>query len=67
MAKHNVLDTDTVNLNDIFGNGRRYRVPLYQRDYLWREEQWEDLWADILAVKNGGAPHYMGAVVFQSD
>jgi hypothetical protein len=67
MAKHNVLDTDTVNLNDIFGNGRRYRVPLYQRDYSWREEQWEDLWTDILAVKNGGAPHYMGAVVFQSD
>jgi uncharacterized protein with ParB-like and HNH nuclease domain len=67
MARHNLLDTDTVALNDIFTNGRRYQVPIYQRDYSWNEEQWDDLWADILAVTNQkNRVHYMGAIVLQN-
>jgi uncharacterized protein with ParB-like and HNH nuclease domain len=65
MAKHNLLDTDTVNLNDLFANGRKYRVPVYQRDYSWQEENWDDLWEDIVAVRKHGHPHYMGAIVLQ--
>lgn len=65
MAKHNLLDTDTVNLNDIFGNGKRYRVPVYQRDYSWKEEHWQDLWLDILSVSKEEATHYMGAIVLE--
>ena len=67
MAQHNLLDTDTVALNDIFTNGKRYQVPLYQRDYSWDEEQWDDLWTDILAVNNiDNRIHYMGAIVLQN-
>jgi len=67
MAKHNLLDTDTVNLNDIFANGRKYRVPVYQRDYSWQEENWDDLWTDIIAVREYGHTHYMGAIVLQDQ
>ncbi len=66
MPKHNLLDTDTVNLNDIFANGRKYRVPVYQRDYSWQEENWDDLWADILAIREDQNTHYMGAIVLQN-
>lgn len=65
MAKHNLLDTKTANLNDILSNGKKYRVPVYQRDYSWQEENWDDLWADILAVKRDDSTHYMGAIVLQ--
>ncbi len=65
MPKHNLLDTNTVNLNDIFANGRRYKVPDYQRDYSWEEEQWDDLWTDILTIRRQNIVHYMGAVVLQ--
>lgn len=65
MPSHNLLDTNTVNLNDIFANGRRYKVPDYQRDYSWEEEQWDDLWEDILTVRRQGIVHYMGAIVLQ--
>lgn len=66
MPKYNLLDTDTVTLNDIFSNGRHYRVPEFQRDYSWKEEQWDDLWTDILAVKDRKDHiHYMGAIVLQ--
>lgn len=67
MAQHNLLQTNTVALNDIFTNGRRYQVPLYQRDYSWKDEQWDDLWDDILAVRNQeNRVHYMGAIVLQN-
>jgi hypothetical protein len=48
-------------------------VPLFQRPYVWRqEEQWEPLWDDIEAVANAALvetkerpakPHFLGAVV----
>ena len=62
----NILDTKTVNSNDVLGNGKRYFVPIYQRDYSWKQENWEDLWADILSVSESNSVHYMGAIVLQS-
>lgn len=67
MAKHNLLDTDTVSINDLFTNGKIYRVPQYQRDYSWKEENWDDLWTDIVSVENEDRPHYMGAIVLQQQ
>jgi len=63
-----LLNTSTATLNELIGNGRIFRVPLYQRDYSWTEEEWEDLWLDILGLADQGESfHYMGYVVFQSD
>ncbi len=66
MAKNNLLQTSTPTLNGIFTNGRKYKVPIFQRDYSWQEENWDELWEDIVALKRHGHPHYMGAVVLQS-
>lgn len=66
MAVNNLLDTSTVSLSDIIGNGKIYKVPVYQRDYSWKEEHWEDLWADILLILNGDSVHYMGSIVLQN-
>jgi hypothetical protein len=53
----------------LMGNGLTYRIPRFQRDYSWTEEEWEDLWMDILGtIKPGGeAAHYMGYLVLQSE
>lgn len=66
MAVNNLLDTSTVSLSDIIGNGKIYRVPSYQRDYSWKQDHWEDLWADILSILNGDGIHYMGSIVLQN-
>lgn len=67
MARSNLLNTRTTNFLELLGNGRVYRVPPYQRDYSWGEEQWEDLWADILDLRERpGALHYMGALVVEA-
>lgn len=66
MAVSNLLDTSTVSLSDIIGNGKTYTVPPYQRDYSWRKDHWEDLWNDILSIQSSGKVHYMGSIVLQN-
>ncbi len=66
MAVDNLLATSTVSLSDIIGNGKTYTVPPYQRDYSWKQDQWEDLWNDILAIEESGGVHYMGSIVLQN-
>lgn len=64
-------------LCDLFERQRRYVVPLFQRAYVWNEEeQWQPLWQDIadratavLSSREGGSRarvgnHFLGAVVF---
>ena len=44
-----------------------FRVPRFQRDYSWSEENWEDLWLDILDILSSlDDAHYMGYLVLQS-
>ncbi len=52
----------------LMGNGLTYRVPRFQRDYSWGEEEWDDLWHDILGTldPSGEPAHYMGYLVLQS-
>lgn len=58
--------------NEIFrkllGSGLTYQIPRFQRDYSWTEEEWEDLWQDIVGTMdpNGEPAHYMGYLVLQT-
>lgn len=60
--------TENNTFRKLIGNGLTYQIPRFQRDYSWSNDEWEDLWADILAtLKSDGEPsHYMGYLVLQS-
>jgi hypothetical protein len=43
------MKSDDLPLFDLFQRQRRYVVPLFQRPYVWeQEEQWTPLWQDIM-------------------
>lgn len=68
MSLGNLLETKTVSYLELIGNGKTYVVPPYQRDYSWTEEQWDDLWQDVVALRDDAtARHYMGAVVVKPE
>jgi hypothetical protein len=60
--------TENNTFRKLIGNGLTYRIPRFQRDYSWSNDEWEDLWMDILTTLEGdGEPaHYMGYLVLQS-
>lgn len=66
------MDSRTFTVEQLYQDRRQYRVPFYQRPYVWnREDQWGRLWEDIRdkadARLMGGksVPHFMGAVVLE--
>lgn len=65
MADKNLMTPSTASLSSLLGNGVTYKVPIFQRDYSWKIDNWTDLWEDIKILLNTGKDHYMGAVVLQ--
>ena len=65
------LNFNTANstFRQLFGNGLSYHVPAFQRDYSWTEDEWDDLWQDLLGLfePDGEPAHYMGYLVLQSS
>lgn len=52
----------------LIGNGLRYEIPKFQRDYTWEKEQWDDLWQDIMMLlSDEETEHYMGYLVLQTS
>ena len=63
-----VQGTSNKTYRQLMGNGLRYEIPKFQRDYTWETEQWDDLWQDIRAlITNEDSEHYMGYLVLQTS
>lgn len=62
------FNTANQTFRQLLGNGLIYRVPPFQRDYSWTEDEWDDLWQDIVALfeADGEPAHYMGYLVLQT-
>jgi hypothetical protein len=62
------FNTENRTYRQLLGNGLTYHIPRFQRDYSWGEEEWEDLWVDILGTlpHDGEPAHYMGYLVLQT-
>jgi uncharacterized protein with ParB-like and HNH nuclease domain len=56
-----INDTSSKTYRQLMGNGMRYEIPKFQRDYSWEAEQWDDLWMDLMAIiDQEEMEHYMG-------
>src|SRR5215213_9425858 len=74
------MKADALNPRNLFDGNVHYEIPVFQRPYVWDEEnQWAPLWDDIRrvaekviaageeseALKQVGG-HFLGAVVYES-
>jgi Protein of unknown function DUF262/Protein of unknown function (DUF1524) len=66
------MKSETMSVQQLFQDRRQYRVPFFQRPYVWnKEDQWERLWTDISekaeARLDGAQPpaHFLGAAVLE--
>ena len=66
MTSSLLLNTATPTFGELFTNGRTFAVPRFQRNYKWDEDQWEELWQDLIAVATNDKEHYMGSIVLKT-
>ena len=68
------MEVTKVRLTSLFGQPRQYRIPLFQRHYVWdKEDQWQPLWEDIERKSSRrlsqhqvqGFSHFTGSIVVQ--
>lgn len=70
------MQPTNVNVRNLFGNKVQFRIPLFQRHYVWgMEDQWQPLWEDIEEISNRQLSqqqqrrdkfrHFTGAIVIQ--
>lgn len=63
MAAENFLNAETDTFGGIIKGDNQYIVPIYQRDYSWESNNWDDLWLDIENNRRSKSKHYMGSIV----
>jgi hypothetical protein len=63
------MDAKDYLINSVLIESRRYMVPLYQRQFQWREQRLRPFWTDVVAKADERMeerrhyPHYMGALI----
>lgn len=63
--------TENRKIENIFQRAAIYSVPRYQRDYVWKEVNWKELWIDLqFTLKNSNEipwSHFLGTIVLNQS
>ncbi len=49
-----IIKEEVQNVDELFSSGKQYKIPIYQRHYIWNENNWEKLWTDITNMPTNG-------------
>ena len=61
---------DAISIANLFTDKLQYRIPRYQRRYIWDQANWKVLWEDIarfLYAKGTNEKHFTGTIVTLPD
>ena len=59
------FEAEQVTLEELMGLGstKTYAIPLYQRRYVWRNDQNAKLWEDVVECYENNSNHFLGSLV----
>jgi len=63
------MDAHPSEMSSILAGPKQYVIPVFQRFYSWKKEEWATLWADIIAIneeKDGRLTHFIGPFIIIS-
>ncbi|MFK5975576.1 MAG: DUF262 domain-containing HNH endonuclease family protein [Sulfurovum sp.] len=63
-VKDTLFSTSNESFKSLLNVDFIFKVPMFQRDYSWNEEQWEDVWEDVERLEADDY-HYMGNLVLK--
>ncbi|QLE40906.1 DUF262 domain-containing protein [Nostoc sp. C052] len=56
-------------LRNLLEGGKQFQIPLFQRPYSWKQENWETLWEDLMSLYNDEVQgsYFLGPIVTQAE
>lgn len=61
------FDAHEDKVRQLFGR-KVYNIPRNQRKYVWKKDNWQELFDDVMAVVDGIFPsHFLGSIVLKTD
>ena len=55
-------------LRNLLEGTRQFQIPLFQRPYSWKQENWDTLWGDLMSLYNEEVKgsYFLGPIVTQA-
>ena len=50
----------------LFDGSKQYSIPLYQRAYAWKEENWKTFYNDLVEATKGQNPYFYGNILLET-
>ena len=58
------MEAKNTTFRELIEGNKQFIIPVFQRDYAWKEENWRQLWDDIMRTGSiGGGGHFVGSIV----
>jgi uncharacterized protein with ParB-like and HNH nuclease domain len=63
------MKASETSLRNLLEGGKQFQIPLFQRPYSWKKENWETLWEDLMSLYNNDEKGYyfLGPIVTQAE
>jgi uncharacterized protein with ParB-like and HNH nuclease domain len=62
------MKASETSLRNLLEGGKQFQIPLFQRPYSWKKENWETLWEDLMSLYNDEVKgfYFLGSIVTQA-
>ncbi len=65
-----MLSANKEKLQSFFMGSNQFKIPFFQRAYVWKEDNWNELWEDILEElkeiqNNVNSEHFIGTIIIK--
>lgn len=61
------MKAETPSINGVFKNSTILRIPFFQRQYVWGEEQWERFANDMESLVGLRKKYFLGSLIFKNE
>lgn len=63
------MKASETSLRNLLEGGKQFQIPLFQRPYSWKQENWETLWEDLMSLYNDDEKgfYFLGPIVTQAE
>jgi uncharacterized protein with ParB-like and HNH nuclease domain len=59
------MEANPARVIQYFDGEKQNLIPLFQRPYIWKKHNWQQLWDDLMSLSEfeDSGSHFMGAIV----